>query len=31
MIIESSPTNLDVRQGSDAQSERVGGLIFDAW
>ncbi len=30
MIIESSPTNLDLRQGTDAQSERVGGLIFDA-
>lgn len=30
MIIESSPNNLDVRQGTDAQSERVGGLIFDA-
>ncbi len=30
MIIESSPTNLDLRQGTDAQSERVGGVIFDA-
>ncbi len=30
MIIESSPNNLDLRQGTDAQSERVGGLIFDA-
>ncbi len=30
MVIESSPTNLDLRQGTDAQSERVGGLIFDA-
>lgn len=30
MILESSPTNLDVRQGTDAQSEFVGGLIFDA-
>jgi peptide/nickel transport system substrate-binding protein len=29
MIIESSPNNLDLRQGSDAQSERIGGLIFD--
>jgi len=29
MIIESSPNNLDLRQGTDAQSERVGGLIFD--
>ncbi len=28
--IESSPNNLDLRQGTDAQSERVGGLIFDA-
>ena len=30
MIMESSPNNLDLRQGTDAQSERVGGLIFDA-
>ena len=30
MIIESSPNNLDLRQGTDAQSERVGGLVFDA-
>ena len=30
MLIESSPNNLDLRQGTDAQSERVGGLIFDA-
>jgi peptide/nickel transport system substrate-binding protein len=30
MLIESSPNNLDVRQGTDAQSERVGGLIYDA-
>lgn len=30
MIIESSPNNLDVRQGTDAQSERVGALIFEA-
>jgi peptide/nickel transport system substrate-binding protein len=30
MIIESSPNNLDLRQGTDAQSERVGGQIFDA-
>ncbi len=29
MPIESSPNNLDLRQGTDAQSERVGGLIFD--
>jgi peptide/nickel transport system substrate-binding protein len=30
MIIESSPNNLDLRQGTDAQSERIGGLVFDA-
>jgi peptide/nickel transport system substrate-binding protein len=30
VILESSPNNLDLRQGTDAQSERVGGLIFDA-
>jgi len=30
MLIESSPNNLDVRQGTDAQSERVGGLIYEA-
>ncbi len=30
MLIESSPNNLDLRQGTDAQSERVGGLVFDA-
>ena len=29
-LIESSPNNLDLRQGTDAQSERVGALIFDA-
>jgi peptide/nickel transport system substrate-binding protein len=29
MIIESSPTNLDPRVGIDAQSERIGDLIFD--
>src|SRR5258708_39721603 len=29
MIIESSPTNLDPRIGLDAQSERIGGLLFD--
>ncbi len=29
MAIESSPNNLDLRVGTDAQSERVGGLIFD--
>src|SRR5208282_5334091 len=30
MIIESSPTNLDPRVGIDAQSERIGDLLFDA-
>ncbi len=30
VLIESSPNNLDPRIGTDAQSERVGGLIFDA-
>jgi peptide/nickel transport system substrate-binding protein len=30
MIIESSPANLDPRVGTDAQSERIGELIFDA-
>jgi peptide/nickel transport system substrate-binding protein len=30
MILESSPNNLDLRVGTDAQSERVGGQIFDA-
>jgi len=29
MIIESSPTNLDPRVGTDAQSERIDQLIFD--
>jgi peptide/nickel transport system substrate-binding protein len=29
MAIESSPTNLDPRIGLDAQSERIGNLIFD--
>jgi peptide/nickel transport system substrate-binding protein len=28
-IIESSPNNLDLRQGTDSQSERVGGLVYD--
>ena len=28
-LIESSPNNLDLRQGTDSQSERVGGLIYD--
>src|SRR4029079_2233143 len=30
MIIESSPTNLDPRVGTDAQSERISKLIFDS-
>ena len=30
LIIESSPNNLDPRQGTDAQSEHVGSLLFDA-
>jgi peptide/nickel transport system substrate-binding protein len=29
LLIESSPNNLDLRQGTDAQSERIGELIFD--
>ena len=29
-IIESSPNNLDLRQGTDAQSERLGATIYDA-
>jgi peptide/nickel transport system substrate-binding protein len=29
-LIESSPNNLDLRQGTDAQSERIGALIYDA-
>ncbi len=29
MIIESPPANLDPRVGTDAQSERIGELIFD--
>ena len=28
--IESSPTNLDIRIGSDAQAEHIGALIFDS-
>ena len=28
--IENSPTNLDIRIGSDAQAEHIGALIFDA-
>jgi peptide/nickel transport system substrate-binding protein len=30
MTIASSPNNLDLRQGTDAQSERIGALIFDS-
>ena len=30
MIIESSPTNLDPRVGTDGQSERIDELVFDA-
>ena len=30
MIIEFSPANLDPRVGTDAQSERIDGLIFDS-
>jgi len=30
MLIESSPLNLDPRIGTDAQSERIGSLIFDS-
>src|SRR5262249_48155145 len=30
MVIESSPANLDPRIGLDAQSERIGMLLFDA-
>ncbi len=30
MVIESSPANLDPRVGTDAQSERIGNLIFDS-
>jgi peptide/nickel transport system substrate-binding protein len=30
MLIESSPNNLDLRVGTDAQSERIGALLFDA-
>jgi peptide/nickel transport system substrate-binding protein len=30
VLIDSSPSNLDPRVGTDAQSERVGGLLFDA-
>jgi peptide/nickel transport system substrate-binding protein len=30
VIIENSPNNLDPRIGTDAQSERIGALVFDA-
>ena len=30
MLIESSPLNLDPRIGTDAQSQRIGALIFDS-
>jgi len=30
LILESSPNNLDLRQGTDVQSERTGSLIFDS-
>ena len=30
VAIESSPNSLDLRVGTDAQSERLGGLLFDA-
>jgi peptide/nickel transport system substrate-binding protein len=30
VILESSPNNLDLRQGTDVQSERTGSLIFDS-
>jgi peptide/nickel transport system substrate-binding protein len=30
VILESSPNNLDLRQGTDIQSERTGSLIFDS-
>lgn len=30
VLIESSPANLDPRVGTDAQSERIGKLLFDA-
>jgi peptide/nickel transport system substrate-binding protein len=28
-VIESSPNSLDLRQGTDAQSERIGALLYD--
>ncbi len=30
MLIESSPNDLDLRIGTDAQSEHIGALIFDS-
>ena len=30
MVIEQSPSNLDPRIGTDSQSERIAGLIFDS-
>jgi peptide/nickel transport system substrate-binding protein len=30
MLIEQSPSNLDPRVGTDSQSERIAGLIFDS-
>ncbi len=30
MTLDNSPTNLDPRVGTDAMSERIGGLLFDA-
>ena len=30
VLIESSPANLDPRIGKDAQSERIGELLFDS-
>ena len=30
MLIESSPNDLDLRIGTDAQSEHIGSLIFDS-
>jgi len=30
MLIESSPSNLDPRVGTDAQSERIDSLLFDS-
>lgn len=30
VLVQSSPTSLDLRIGTDAMSERIGGLIFDS-